>query len=145
MPTAIFTRALRAVEAGDSASTAVLLDSASSIGPQDEGKFVVTGSHGGLPGNSATRAIKAAVRLVIFNDAGIGKDDAGTRRLPALERLGIAGLCVSAASARIGEAASTYETGIVSVCNALAGELGIQPGDWIKDLHARLARAGSTA
>lgn len=101
-----------------------LLDSASLISAHDEGAVVVTGSHGGLPGNDPARAAKAPVFCAVFNDAGIGKDEAGVRRLGALEERGIMGAAVAAHSARIGDAASTLGTGILSRVNALAAELG---------------------
>ena len=71
-----------------------ILDSASSVRDGDNGAIVVTGSHGGLPNNSSGKALKARARLVAFNDAGIGIDMAGTRRLPVLAELGVAAVCV---------------------------------------------------
>ena len=43
----------------------------------------------------------------VYNDADFGVDDAGISRLPALDARGIAGACVSAWSARIGDGQST--------------------------------------
>jgi len=64
----------------------------------------------------------------LFTDAGIGVDEAGVTRLPALEARGIAAGTVAAASARIGDARSTYEDGILSRVNRRASALGIVPG-----------------
>lgn len=112
-----------------------ILDSASSVREQDSGAILVTGSHGGLPNNSAEKALKTRPLLVAFNDAGIGIDMAGTRRLPILAELGVAAACVDANSARIGDGLSTYETGILSVANAPAAVLGAEAGmplrEWI--------------
>lgn len=105
-----------------------LLDSASLISQSDEGAVVVTGSHCGLPGNDQARAAKAKVFCALFNDAGIGMDEAGIRRLGALDERGIAGAAVAAQSAHIGDAASTLETGILSHLNALSVELGGKAG-----------------
>ena len=105
-----------------------LLDSASLICARDEGAVAVTGSHGGLPGNDPARAAKAPVFCALFNDAGIGKDEAGVRRLGALEERGIAGATVAAHSARIGDAASTFKTGILTRVNAPGAELGGETG-----------------
>jgi hypothetical protein len=49
-------------------------------------------------------------------------------RLPALAARGIAAVTVSAASARIGEARSMWETGAISHVNAPAAALGARAG-----------------
>ena len=72
--------------------------------------------------------MKAAPMLAIFNDAGIGFEEAGIRRLSALQRDGIAGACVDAFSARIGDAESTYGSGIISASNDAAERLGVRRG-----------------
>lgn len=105
-----------------------LLDSASLVGPGDEGRIVVTGSHGALIGGNPERALKAPARVAVFNDAGVGRDAIGITRLPALDAKGIAGVTVSAASARIGEAASALATGRISHANAKAEALGARVG-----------------
>ena len=112
---------------------ALAVDSASLVRPTDAGMITITGSHGGLPGGVGKNAIKAPVRCAVFNDAGVGIDRAGIGRLPVLETLGIAGLTVAARSARIGEALSTYETGVISHVNRPARNLGAQPGQSVHD------------
>jgi hypothetical protein len=104
------------------------LDSASAVGPEHVGTIVVTGSHGGLLGGRPETALKYDALAALYNDAGIGIDEAGVTRLPALDLRGIAAATVAAASARIGDARSTYEDGILSRVNAHAAELGIVPG-----------------
>jgi len=104
------------------------LDSASAVGPEHVGTIVVTGSHGGLLGGRPETALKYDAFAALFNDAGIGIDEAGVTRLPALAARGIAAATVAAASARIGDARSTYEDGIVSRVNSGAVALGIAPG-----------------
>jgi hypothetical protein len=104
------------------------LDSASAVGPEHVGAIVVTGSHGGLLGGRLETALKYDARAALFNDAGIGIDEAGVGRLPALAARGIAAATVAAASARIGDARSTYEDGILSRVNTCAAALGIEPG-----------------
>ena len=84
------------------------LDSASLVLPEHKDAIVITGSHGGLLGGKPETALKYDVLGALYNDAGIGKDAAGTSRLPALNARGIAAATVSAASARIGDARSTY-------------------------------------
>jgi hypothetical protein len=100
-----------------------LVDSASAINQEMAGRVVVTGSHGGLPAGRATRALVAAA---LFNDAGVGKDQAGIRRLDALDDLQIPALTVDWRSARIGDARDTIKSGIVSYKNRSASRLGVR-------------------
>ncbi|HTZ34488.1 MAG TPA: hypothetical protein VMB84_00605 [Stellaceae bacterium] len=117
------------------------LDSASLVSPAHRVAIVVTGSHGGLLGGRPETALKYDVRGALYNDAGIGKDEAGISRLPALDARGIPAATVSAASARIGDARSSYEDGIVSRVNATAAALGLGEGASARDFVARLRRA----
>ncbi len=95
------------------------------------GQVVVSGSHGGV---SAGRfAIEARVRLAVFNDAGVGLDAAGIAALPLLQAHGIAACTVAHDTARIGEATSTWATGIVSHANAAALALGVRVGAPLRD------------
>src|SRR5262249_57595608 len=95
---------------------------------EDKDGVVITGSHGGLLGGRPETALKYDVRGALYNDAGIGKDEAGVSRLPALDARGIAAATVSAVSARIGDARSTYEDGVLSRVNSHAAALGLAPG-----------------
>ncbi|HEY1299060.1 MAG TPA: hypothetical protein VGF07_01095 [Stellaceae bacterium] len=115
------------------------LDSASLVLPEHGNAIVVTGSHGGLLGGRPETALKHDTLGAFYNDAGIGKDEAGVSRLPALDARGIAAATVSAASARIGDARSTYEDGILSRINARAAALGLAEGISARD-SVRLLR-----
>jgi hypothetical protein len=117
------------------------LDSASLVLPAHKNAIVVTGSHGGLLGGKPETAVKYDVLGALYNDAGIGKDEAGVSRLPALDARGIAAAAVGAMSARIGEARSTYEQGIVSRLNSRAATLGLREGISARDFVARLRSA----
>lgn len=110
----------------------VLCDSASQIEPCDAGRIIVTGSHGGVPGLDPTRACRANVALVFFNDAGIGIDDAGVTRLPALDVRGIPAGCVDCMKSKIGSARSTFDTGVITVVNQNAEAIGLEPGLTVK-------------
>jgi hypothetical protein len=103
-------------------------DSASLIGPQHEGQIVLVGSHGALLGGQPEAALKVDALAAVYNDAGIGIDEAGVSRLPALDARGIAAATVAAASARIGDGLSTYRDGVLSRVNATAAALGAAPG-----------------
>ncbi|TCT11532.1 hypothetical protein EDC22_104295 [Tepidamorphus gemmatus] len=112
----------------------VLLDSAALVGPEDVGQIVVTGSHGGLVGGDPALALRVDGFAGVYNDAGIGIDDAGIARLPALDARGIPGFTVSASSARIGEARSTFEDGIISAVNRAAAAMGAEVGLRARDV-----------
>lgn len=118
------------------------LDSNSLVGTEDSGAVVVTGSHGGLLGGRPASAIKAAVLAAVYNDAGIGIDRAGCSRLPALAERGIAAATVGAASARIGDARSTWESGILSVVNAPAAAAGAATGMTVQAFITTILSAG---
>jgi hypothetical protein len=117
------------------------LDSASLVLPEHNAAIVVTGSHGGLLGGRPETALKHDVLGALYNDAGVGKDAAGVSRLPALDARGIAAATVSAASARIGDARSTYEDGVISRVSATAAALGLREGFSARDFVAALRRA----
>lgn len=121
----------------------LLVDSITeAIGP-GAGRLVVSGSHGGI---SAGRfAVQAGVQLAVFNDAGVGRDGAGIAALAWLQRHDIASCTVAHHSARIGEAQSTLDDGVISHVNGAAEALGARPGlrlkDWLATLNAPKASA----
>ncbi|MBW8271006.1 hypothetical protein [Caldovatus aquaticus] len=127
----------------------LLLDSASLVRPaEDAGRIVVTGSHGGLVGGDPAMALRAPAFAAVFNDAGIGIEEAGTTRLPALDARGIAAFTVAADSARIGEAASSFRDGVISRVNEAAARLGARVGERAAPLllaWSRLPPAGGGA
>jgi len=117
----------------------ILCDSASLVVPADEGALVITGSHGGMLAGRPGYGIAAAAAGAVFNDAGVGVEEAGIRRLPVLEASGIPAVTVSAESARIGDARSAWETGRISHMNPRASALGLAAGDSVEELARRLA------
>lgn len=121
----------------------VLVDSITQIVPADAGAVVVTGSHGGT--SAAGFAAGVAARLYVFNDAGVGKDRAGLAGLDLLDRAGIAACAVSHDSARIGDAADTLASGIVSAANPGAAALGIVCGEGLRSALVRLGGAPNRA
>jgi hypothetical protein len=117
------------------------IDSAGLVLPEDAGHIVATGSHGALLGGKPETAIKIPVFAALYNDADFGIEDAGIARLPVLDARGIAGACVSAWSARIGDGQSTYHDGYVTAVNARAAQCGAEIGISAKELVARLVAA----
>jgi hypothetical protein len=104
------------------------LDSNSLVTPDDTGSIIVTGSHGAILGGKPETALRIDALAAVYNDAGVGIDDAGISRLPALEARGIAAVTVDAQSARIGDARSTWESGKISHANSLAQAYGVRAG-----------------
>ena len=83
-----------------------IVDSITELKPGlDAGCLAVSGSHGGI--SSAQYALTARPLIAVFNDAGVGKDEAGLAALPFLQGHAIAACTVAHTSARIGEAHST--------------------------------------
>jgi len=122
----------RQKEKSPTGTTVWLLDSASLVKVDDAGSLLITGSHGGIVKSNGSMPIKAKVQLAVFNDAGVGCNAAGIGRLSSLEAHGIAAVTVCNFTAQIGNARSTWETGIISYANNLAGELHVEPGQSVQ-------------
>jgi hypothetical protein len=103
-----------------------LLDSISQLTAEASGQIVVSGSHGGM--SSARLALAHPPTLIIFNDAGLGMDEAGVAGLHILQDEGIAACAVSHMSARIGNAQSTLNLGLITSINDVARSARIQIG-----------------
>jgi hypothetical protein len=117
----------------------LVMDSITKVTPADEGCMVVSASHGGA--SSGEFALEVPLHVVFFNDAGVGKDDAGIASLAMLEAKGVAGGTVSHLSARIGDSQDMWDHGVVSHVNAPARALGIAPGQSLSETLTRLTRA----
>lgn len=117
------------------------IDSNSLVLPEDRDRILITGSHGQVLGGKPETALKYDAVAAVYNDAGRGIDDAGISRLPALDARGIAAATVSHDSARIGDARSTYEDGIVSALNETAANTGAKTGNTTRALVDLLAAA----
>ncbi|GAA1917839.1 hypothetical protein GCM10009775_07970 [Microbacterium aoyamense] len=115
----------------------LLMDSISLLTPGDEGAIVVSASHGGV--YVGELAAPYALKLVTFNDAGIGKDSAGTAGLKILERSGIAACTCASTSARIGDVDDHWRNGVVSVVNEHAAGIGIRAGMTLREAVDRAA------
>jgi hypothetical protein len=100
----------------------VVVDSITEVVNGAAGAVIVCGSHGGA--SSGRFALQAAPYAVVFNDAGVGRDDAGIAALGLLQGAAIAACTVAHTSARIGDARSTLEDGRLTHCNAAATALG---------------------
>ena len=103
-----------------------IVDSITSLGVADADCVAVSGSHGGT--SSAGFAIATRPFLSVFNDAGGGRDNAGSAGLAMLQARGLAACTVSHESARIGDARSTLDEGIINRANAQALLIGVVVG-----------------
>jgi hypothetical protein len=103
----------------------ILVDSITQLLSEDAGAIIVSGSHGGTI--TGEIALKIPVQAVFFNDAGVGKDNAGIKAIDILQTHGIAAGTVSYMSARIGDSLDMWENGIMSYVNASAEVLGFKP------------------
>jgi len=119
----------------------ICVDSIALVTPDDVGQIVFSGSHGGVVSGQRSLAIRVAAAAAFYNDAGIGKDEAGVSRLPVLDEQGIAAATVTAASARIGDGLSSYESGVLSRVNNTAMGLGIAPGMTAREAAERVLPA----
>ena len=116
----------------------LVMDSITKVEPGDEGAVVVSASHGGA--SSGEFALEVPLKLVFFNDAGVGKDNAGIAALAMLQAHGVAAGAVAHTSARIGDAQDMWDCGVVSHVNQAARVLGLAPGDALKQALQRLVR-----
>lgn len=131
------------MEYPESIRDARVLDSITKLAPQDTGRVVIAGSHGGA--YAAYCAARGGVRAVVLNDAGVGWLRAGIAGLDDLQRWGVPAATASYRSCRIGDGADMARHGVISFVNALAQDLGCEPGMTVADAASRLAHAMPTA
>ncbi len=118
------------------------------LSPNAAGKVIVSASHGGeLPGGLALRA---GARAVIFNDAGVGLEQAGIGSLILGQTYGMAAATVSCMSCRIGDADDMVARGRISHANELARSVGVYMGQSCRQAaemltHAPLSNAARDA
>lgn len=95
------------------------------------GDVVVCGSHGGA--SAGHYAQKHGVNAVFFNDAGIGKNNAGVKSLEYLNDSGILACTVDCMSAEIFNGQDVLDNGIITVCNQLAKNRNIREKMTVKE------------
>ena len=119
----------------------VLLDSMSFAGPEHRGDVLCAGSHGGRV--NVERLLSVRPRGALFNDGGGARDASGVSGLAVLDAAGVAGACVDAMSARIGDPESTYADGVVSAVNQTARRAGVEVGQPAAEAARRMLLGGS--
>jgi hypothetical protein len=113
--------------------------SCSNIRAEHRAHVVVSGSYGGR--YNAFNAAKWLVRAVIMNDAGIGKDNAGTVGLDFLDQIGLSAATADARTCHIGDGDHMLAQGIVSFVNRAAAALGCAPGQSVRHCAERMRAA----
>jgi hypothetical protein len=120
------------VETSATGRNVVVTDSIIFARPEDRGRNVlVTAGHTGTSG--ASFLLEFRPWGFICSDGGGGKNGSGTAGLAIVEKHGLAGASVSAESAAIGDAFSTYNDGIIVACNAPACWRGVLVGMTAKE------------
>lgn len=104
------------------------LDSVGLAQPADAGKVLVIGSHAALHGGRRESALPVDAMLAFFHEGG-----SDCSRLAVLDSRRIAAAAVDGESARIGDARSMWESGIVSNLNRTAGAAAIAPGMSVRE------------
>jgi hypothetical protein len=98
-------------------------DSVGQVVPGDEGLILVIGSHASLHGGRPETALPVRAALAVFHTGG-----GDCSRLPVLDARGIAAAAVEGSSARIGDARSLWESGMLAALNPAAERAGIATG-----------------
>jgi hypothetical protein len=115
------------------------LDSIGKLEPADAGRILIIGSHGALHGGRPESALAVNAAAAVFNDAGVGADRIGITRLPVLGARGIPAVAVDCMTARIGDGRSSWESGVISHANSVAGALGVMRGMRVPEFTAFIA------
>lgn len=116
----------------------ILLDSLGDLQPGNTSPVLVCASHCGDNGTFARKLKNCRVKAVFLNNAGVGKNQAGISGLSHYAAEDIMACAVDHYSAEIGVATDTWQSGIISHINSLAGEAGIKPGDSVQQAVARI-------
>jgi uncharacterized protein YunC (DUF1805 family) len=115
------------VETSPSGRQVIVTDSIIFARPEDrERNVLVTAGHTGTSG--ASFLLEFRPWGFICSDGGGGKNDSGTAGLAIVDEHGLAGASVSAQSAALGDAFSSYEDGIIAACNESARRRGVEVG-----------------
>lgn len=122
-----------------------VIDSIAVVTPEMAGAVIVSGSHGGVSAARYVIGMDDKPHAAFFNDAGVGKDQAGIVGLALLEGVGVIAATYSHESARIGDAADGLDSGIVSRVNESAMRAGLRAGQRVADAVARLRRLSASA
>ncbi|MBV8505475.1 MAG: hypothetical protein JOZ11_06675, partial [Alphaproteobacteria bacterium] len=99
-------------------ASVLIADSITRVAAEAAGAVVVNGSHGGI--YAAYVAAKLRAAAAVFNDAGVGRDEAGIAGLDYLAGLGTPAAAVGHRTARIGDGSNMMARGVITHANAPA-------------------------
>lgn len=119
----------------------IIMDSITHVEEGDANQIVVSASHGGV--SSGGFACEYPLGAVFFNDAGVGKENAGIAALEMLEQRGVAAGTVSNESAKIGDARDHWENGVISHLNETAKAAGLREGEPLREAISTVFDTGS--
>jgi hypothetical protein len=103
------------------------------------GQVIVSGSYGGE--YNAYHAAKWGIRGVVLNDAGVGKNGAGIKGLPYLDRIGLPAATADANTCHIADAEHMLDHGVISHVNETARRIGCAVGQTVRACAERMAGA----
>ena len=106
--------------------------------PEDIRNILVSAGHNGKSSADYVRAINPFG--YVCSDGGMGRDRSGCAALPETNKMGIAGCTIDGTRARMGDALSTWNDGIISAANDLALAAGVRIGMPAKEAARLLAR-----
>jgi hypothetical protein len=115
------------------------MDTISHVAAEDAGQVVLCASHGGV--SSGAYALQEPLGAVFFNDAGVGKDNAGIAALAMLQEAGVPAGTYRHDTARIGEVLDAWENGVVSHLNDAAAARGLHTGVLVRQALEHLLGA----
>lgn len=116
----------------------VAMDSISYISAENRRDIIICGSHAGAP--AATHCLTYSPRAVIFNDAGGGKNNAGTAGLLIMNEAGIPAATIDFATGMLGDGLDSYDNGIISSTNIKATECGVRIGMSARKAASHMAK-----
>jgi hypothetical protein len=112
------------------------LDSIGLVLQQDAGRLLLIGSHAALHGGRRESALSVDAAFAAFNDAG-----GVSSRLPVLDERDIPAATVGCMSARIGDARSMWETGVLTQVNGAAARFDVIAGQPVRAAIDRIIAA----
>lgn len=117
----------------------VCVPSSASATGEARGNVVVSGSYGGE--YNAWHAAKWGIRGVVLNDCGVGRNNAGIKGLPYLDRIGLAAATADAFTCHVADGEHMLAHGRISHVNAAAEKLGCTVGQSVAEC-VELMKAG---
>jgi hypothetical protein len=125
-PAALDVTNRRVIEEGPDGRKIICTDSIVFGLPEDVRNVIVSAGHNGRSSIDYIRAINPFG--YVCSDGGGGRDGSGRAALPQAAEIGIAGCTVDGRTARLGDAMSTWNDGVISGANSLAEAAGVRVG-----------------